>query len=114
MKRTPIYTGSPAYRQLWRVVDGAVRSCLAAHPEYLANPAKTRVVCNSIVKRVTGQVLGYVEEIRSSSTRVRSGFSSADETANCLLERFAEGDCAKLVLGEERPSFLPTYSEVQQ
>ncbi len=55
----PEKPGDPDYRQIWRVVDGAVASALAAHPEYLALGAHKRTVRNSIVKRVTGAVTGH-------------------------------------------------------
>jgi hypothetical protein len=52
-----------AYSKLWRMVDGAVRDALTSHPEYLtsrgmhANSAR-----RSIVKRVTGTLMGFVVE----------------------------------------------------
>ena len=54
--------GNHHYRQLWRVVDGAVADAIAQHPEYIALGAQKRVVRQSIVKRVTGAVLGYAVE----------------------------------------------------
>ena len=65
-----------AYRQLWRVVDGAVRDALESHPDYLTKKgrASARV---SVTKRVTGAIMGYVEQ----STQGRSGGeASAAET----------------------------------
>jgi hypothetical protein len=51
------------YRQLWRVVDGAVRDALETHPEYLTPKGNIQSAARrSIVKRVTGAVLGFAEE----------------------------------------------------
>lgn len=77
---TPEKPGDPTYRQIWRVVDGAVASALAARPEYVAPGKKTRTVRNSIVKRVTGALHGYAAQ----SAWVRSGSSPADEGAVVL------------------------------
>lgn len=68
---------APGYRQIWRMVDGAVAQAFAAHPEYLAPGARVRTVRNSIVKRVTGAIHGHAAQ----AARVRSGPSSpADAT----------------------------------
>ncbi|MGX7709150.1 hypothetical protein [Methylobacterium sp. Gmos1] len=64
--------GSPAYRQIWRIVDGAVAQALDAHPEYLAPGARVRTVRNSIVKRVTGAITGHAAQ----AARVRSEASN--------------------------------------
>ena len=93
-KRLPPVDGSPEYRQLWRVVDGSVLSCFKSHPEYLANPKRVRTVRNSIVKRVVGAVIGYVEEVANSSAQARSEFSPAREMASRTLIRFASGSPA--------------------
>lgn len=46
------------YQQLWSVVDGAVVDAFKNHPDYLT--PKGRVSARpSIVKRVTGTVLGF-------------------------------------------------------
>ena len=66
---------TPTYRQVWRVVDGAVALALSAHPEYIAPGKNPRTVRNSIVKRVVGAILGYSEQ----SGWVRSGSSPAHE-----------------------------------
>ena len=44
---------STEYAKLWRVVDGAVRRCFDAHPEYVWNCNQV-VARNSINKRVVG------------------------------------------------------------
>lgn len=53
--------GARAYRQLWRIVDGAIADAFAMHPDYLtAKGARSAQL--SITKRVTGAVLGFAEE----------------------------------------------------
>lgn len=90
MKRLqPEKFDSPTYRQIWRVVDGAVATALTSHPEYLANGARVRSVRNSIVKRVVGAIYGYAEQ----SAWVRSGFSPADESGSASHKVGAEGPC---------------------
>lgn len=64
---------SPAKRQLWRVVDGAVRDAMASHPDWLASERAALKLRNSITKRVVGSVMGYAE----TSAWGRSGSSSA-------------------------------------
>ena len=63
----PCKSGS-RYRQLWRVVDGAVRDTIKMHPEYFTKPA-SRQMRESIIKRVVGALNGYTEQ----SVRGRSG-----------------------------------------
>lgn len=58
-----------SYKQLWRVIDGAVADCFAQHPEYLHPNRHERRVRSSIVKRVVGAVHGYAEQ----SAKSRSG-----------------------------------------
>lgn len=54
-----------AHPQLWRIVDGALRSAMIAHPEIVI-PNRA-----SVVKRVVGQVLPLV-----------GGSAEADETGD--------------------------------
>lgn len=82
----------PTYRQIWRVVDGVVKSALDAHPDFLASQAKIRTVRNSIVKRVAGAIHGYAEQ----SAWVRSGSSPADASAGIVEDDSRE---ALLTLG---------------
>ena len=80
--------GKPAaYRQLWRIVDGAVRDTFEQHPEYLT-PAGRRQAQRSVVKRVTGQVLGYAVQ----TAQARSAASAARDTAG-------ESNCSPAELG---------------
>lgn len=62
--------GGLAYSQLWRVVDGAVRDCANMHPDYFVH-ARLKTARNSIVKRVSGAVLGF------AAAKGRSGASPA-------------------------------------
>jgi hypothetical protein len=57
-------------RQIWRVVDGAVRDAFDHHPDYLTTKG-SRAACarRSINKRVTGAILSYLEQ----SKQGRSG-----------------------------------------
>lgn len=83
-KRLPIgptKPASPTYRQVWRVVDGAVGLALDAHPEYIRPGKSERTVRNSIVKRVVGALVGYAEQ----SAWVRSGSSPAHEKIGSSL-----------------------------
>lgn len=50
------------YVQLWKIIDGAVFDALKMHPEYLTDRGH-RNARLSIVKRVTGAVLGYATEV---------------------------------------------------
>ena len=50
-----------AYRQLWRVVDGAVADAFHHHPDYLTKSGH-RSAQNSITKRVTGAVIGFAAQ----------------------------------------------------
>lgn len=50
-------------RQVWRVVDGAIRDAFSNHPDYLTIKG-TRAACarRSVAKRVTGALLSYLEQ----------------------------------------------------
>lgn len=85
----PEKPGSPAYRQIWRIVDGAVASAFAAHPDYVASNKRLRTVRNSIVKRVVGAVTSHAEQ----SARVRSGSSPAHDRP-AVASTAAEGSVA--------------------
>lgn len=49
------------YRQLWRVVDGAITDCVIHHPEYFRDTGMI-AVRQSIIKRVVGSLLGYAKQ----------------------------------------------------
>lgn len=78
MRRTSIPKKADvrAYRQLWRIVDGAVTDAFTSHPDYLSSRQLATVARRSVVKRVVGAIDGYVEQ----STRGRSGAEPAAET----------------------------------
>ena len=65
---------SLAYQQLWRIVDGAVIDVFKSHKDYLS-PKGRRSAKNSIVKRVTGTVLGFAEQ----SAKGRSNAAANDD-----------------------------------
>lgn len=54
------------YRQLWRIVDGAVRDCVLSHPDYFTAKG-FRSARPSIVKRVTGTVLSFATAAKGRS-----------------------------------------------
>jgi hypothetical protein len=84
--------GDPTYRQIWRVVDGAVTTALAAHPEFLAPTARLRTVRNSIVKRVVGALHGYAAQ----AAWVRSASSAADDMGGPAVTRGTQEETAKV------------------
>ena len=51
------------YREIWKVVDGAIRSTFHHHPEYLSGDNSSEAlelkIRNSITKRVTGALTSY-------------------------------------------------------
>ena len=55
--------GNGFNRQVWRVVDGAIRDAFLNHPDYLTKKG-SRSACarRSIAKRVTGALLSYLEQ----------------------------------------------------
>jgi len=55
------------YRQLWRVIDGALACALKHHPDYIR--VGERKARDALVKRITGAVNGYLAE------KTRSGAS---------------------------------------
>ena len=52
---------SAGYRQLWGIVEGSVADAFKNHPDYLT-PRGQRSATVSIVKRVTGTILGFAEQ----------------------------------------------------
>jgi hypothetical protein len=57
-------------RQIWRVVDGAIRDAFLNHPDYLTQKGERFAAARrSVAKRVTGAVLSYLEQ----SKQGRSG-----------------------------------------
>lgn len=74
----------PAYQQLWRTIEGAVRDALQMHPEYVANGKPPRVVVNSITKRVTGSIISLAD---SNRVKARVGWGSAERETGMRAER---------------------------
>lgn len=58
---------SGAKRQLWRVIDGAVRDCFMMHPDYVS-PSRQAACRRSIVKRVIAQVIDNKELVEKSAS----------------------------------------------
>lgn len=52
---------SRAYAQLWNIIDGAVADAFNNHDDYFT-PKGKRSARTSVVKRVTGTVLGFAEQ----------------------------------------------------
>lgn len=66
-----------AYQQLWHVVDGAVRDAFRKHGDYLT-PKGRHSAKRSIVKRVTGTVLGFaLQEAKRQRELAVTGAGSA-------------------------------------
>lgn len=88
--RSSVFSGSPEYRQLRRVVDGAIESTFNDHPDYFRHRTKRRqaTIRQSLVKRVVGGIMGYAEQ----SARGRSGFSPAVETPGPTVAAAAAGE----------------------
>lgn len=87
-----------AYRQLQRIVDGAVRDAFAMHPEYLTRSGR-KFARGSITKRVAGSILGYAEQ----SAQGRSdGQSSAADQEGGAYTSFLKGrpGCPLRLAGE--------------
>lgn len=83
-KRTrPEKMPDAAYRQIWRVVDGAVRDTFENHPEYLTAKGRASAV-RSVTKRVTGAVHGYAAQAARGRSETRDSASceaAADRSA---------------------------------
>lgn len=61
-------------RQVWRVIDGAIRDAFIHHPDYLTHKGSSgHAARRSVAKRATGAVLSYLEQSRKG----RSGKTPA-------------------------------------
>lgn len=69
-----------AHRQIWRLVDGAVRDAFANHPDYLTPLGQGRAV-EAVTKRVAGSLFGYATQV----ARGRSGCEPAAKAAEPSL-----------------------------
>lgn len=84
---------SAAYAELWGVVDGAVSDAFHTHPDYLT-PKGQRSARTSVVKRVTGTVMGFA--VQAAKGRV----APAEMSARSELG---------LQAGEGGPTALPNH-----
>lgn len=79
IKRLKPAKSGPAYRQLWRLVDGAVLDCFTNHPDYLTERGKNYDTARrSLTKRVVGAVLGYASQKAQGRSEQPSRASAAD------------------------------------
>jgi hypothetical protein len=58
-----------AYDQLYRITSGAVRDAFRKHPDYLT-PKGRRSATKSVVKRVTGTILGFAVQAATRQPRL--------------------------------------------
>jgi hypothetical protein len=77
--------GDSAYRQLWEIVDRAVRDAFDRHPEYLTDAGRQAAV-QSVNKRVVGAVIGHLAQRRLEAGALRN----ADELAQAVLRAAVE------------------------
>ena len=63
---------SSPYAQLWHVVAGAVEDAFNNHPDYLTERGRISAR-QSIIKRVTGTVLGFAEQARGRPLAAATG-----------------------------------------
>jgi hypothetical protein len=61
--RTPRNKPGAEYKAIWRLIDGAILDALKHHPEYIA-PERQQAARNSIIKRATGNVVGYLAQAK--------------------------------------------------
>lgn len=66
-----------AYRQVWRLADGAVRDCFANHPEYLTAKGKMHARL-SLVKRVAGTFHGYATQVAWGGSETSANVADAE------------------------------------
>lgn len=57
-KKAPIKEVDFEYRQLWIIIDGAIRDTFNCHPEYLTDAGKRHAQL-SLGKRITGAIHGH-------------------------------------------------------
>ena len=93
-------TGLPGksgpYRQLWRIVEGAVNDAFKNHPDYLT-PKGRRNARSSIVKRVTGTVLSFAVEA-ARGLRKRADKDSGVHEPGPASPSYASGAAAGALL----------------
>lgn len=80
------------HRLLHRIVEGAVRDCFTAHPEYLTRAGQKWAV-QSITKRVTGQLVGYHKGTQAGGRHAASCAGARDIPRG--PQRGASGDAPR-------------------
>lgn len=73
-RRTPAYMARQEHAALWRLIEGAVVDAFNSHPDYLTDKGRASV-CQSVTKRVVGQLVSRAKETRKGGGR---GPCSAD------------------------------------
>lgn len=66
-----------AYRQIWRLVDGAVRDAFSCHPEFLTDRGR-RNAAGSVTKRVTGTLHGYATQVARGRSETVVSYSTGE------------------------------------
>lgn len=67
------------HRQLWRLVDGAVRDTFMTHPDYLTVLGSKRAV-DALNKRIVGSLCGYATQVaQGRSARSTAGSAAVEE-----------------------------------
>lgn len=77
------------YRQLWWIVDGAVRDAFANHPDYLTERGRMNAG-KSVTKRVVGSLHGYAAQVargRSVGPQAPADDAAAMVTDACTTGR---------------------------
>lgn len=77
-KKTKPAKKGDAYRQIWRLVDGAVRDTILHHPEYFRDSRLTDLR-HSLAKRISGAIVGHQFEKLRRKPRGRSGQPAANK-----------------------------------
>jgi len=90
----PPHKRDDVYRQLVRLVDGAVRDAFANHPEYLTKPGQ-RNARASIVKRAAGALWGYGKETSFAAKAARGRSVVAVDTPLLAAAERETGACQK-------------------
>lgn len=94
------------YRQIWRIVDGAVMDCFSHHPNYVKKEM-ARAVRMSIVKRVTGAINGYVGE-RAAQIVSPSAQSASGDVSGAVNGREELDPCRGALFRHPRGALLTT------
>ena len=92
----PIKCPDREYRQIWRLVDGAVRDALETHPEYLTAQGHHNAR-GSIVKRVAGAIYGHAAQAARGRSVAAAAASERKQGAQDRRQGFGIGDWCKAV-----------------